>query len=88
MLAVDEISLDDLELKIRYIYNHKSWYKALIRDLNYLLRLKAIKARPGPGGEGFVLWVNLEWPTEITDTEFFQKTRDMPKAKVHGFLSA
>jgi hypothetical protein len=29
----------------------------------------------------------LDWPTKITETEFFQRVKAMPKAKLHGFLS-
>ncbi len=34
----------------------------------------------------FLLSINLEWPTQITETEFFKRVKEMPKAKVHGFL--
>lgn len=85
MTSVEEISLAHLTEKIRYAYNVKSYYKALIRDLNYLIRIKAISARKID--DGYILEINIDWPTQITETEFFQKTRDLPKAKVHGFLS-
>jgi Fic family protein len=86
MSSVDEISLSKLSEKIQYIYSLKNSYKALIRDLNYLLQMKAIFAQKN--AEGYTLKINIDWPTQITETEFFQKTKALPKAKVHGFLSA
>ena len=32
----------------------------------------------------FFLSINLEWPTQITETEFFKRVKETPKAKVHG----
>ena len=34
-----------------------------------------------------MLSVNIDWPTEITETEFFRRVKEMPKGKVYGFLS-
>jgi hypothetical protein len=34
------------------------------------------------------LSANLEWPTQITETEFFKRVKAMPKGKVYGFLSS
>jgi hypothetical protein len=36
----------------------------------------------------FQLSINLEWPTQITETEFFKRAKELPKAKVYGFLSS
>ena len=55
--------------------------KAFFRDLNYLLRLKAIKAVPHE--ETFLVSVRLEWATEITETEFFEEINKLPEAKTH-----
>jgi hypothetical protein len=41
-----------------------------------------------PDDKGYLLAINLDWPMEITETEFFQRVKDMPKGKVHGFLSS
>ena len=35
----------------------------------------------------YELAVRLEWPTEITETVFFEKLRALPKVKTHSFLS-
>ena len=34
-----------------------------------------------------VLSINLDWPMQITETEFFRRIKEMPKGKVYGFLS-
>jgi hypothetical protein len=65
----------------------KNPHKALIRDLNYLIQLQAIQAKRLPEDGGFLLSVRLEWPTQITETEFFRRVKEMPKGKVYGFLS-
>jgi hypothetical protein len=35
-----------------------------------------------------MLKINLQWPTQITDTEFFRLVKALPKGKLHGFLSS
>lgn len=63
-------------------------YKALIRDLNYLINLRAVTATKLTDPHGYLLKINLQWPMEITETEFFKRIKNIPKGKVHGFLSA
>lgn len=87
MLDVDEITLVDLTTRTRHFYALKNPHKALIRDLNYLIQLQAIQAKPLPADGGFLLSVRLEWPTQITETDFFRRVKEMPKGKVYGFLS-
>ena len=33
------------------------------------------------------LAVRLAWPTEITETDFFQRLKTLPKAKTHRLLA-
>jgi hypothetical protein len=59
--------------------------KALVRDVNSLAALGAVKVEKL--GEGrYRLGVRLEWATEITETAFFEKLKRLPKAKTHSFL--
>ena len=65
---------------------------AFMRDVNYLIHLGAINWTPeevfaAPQGKDFRMKPRLEWPTEITDTEFFEKTKTMPKSKGHTYLA-
>ena len=57
----------------------------MVRDLNELISLGAIEARAVEGHE-YELAVRLSWPTEITETEFFKRIKEMPKAKSHAVL--
>ena len=58
---------------------------AVIRDLNELILLNAIAFRRSSEGQT-ELSVRLAWPTEITETAFFERLKALPKAKTHSFL--
>lgn len=87
LLDQGRMTVADLTRQTAHLYKVKNPYKALIRDLNYLIELNAIWARRLPEDAGFQIDIRLEWPTKITETEFFRKVKAMPKAKLHGFLS-
>jgi Fic family protein len=61
-------------------------YRALIRDLNGLLHLKAIGYEKTPDNRHFI-WVRLWWPREISETDFMERVRSFPKAKTLSFLT-
>lgn len=65
--------------------NLKNPSKAVIRDLATLLSLKAIKISEGEDAHT-IIGVRLEWPTEITETDFFRRLKTLPKAKTLSFL--
>ncbi len=54
---------------------------ALIRDLNYLIRLKAVWAEKIDEGRNYRIHIILEWPTTITESEFYKIAKNMPKRK-------
>jgi hypothetical protein len=54
--------------------------------LGYLEQLQAITVTQVSEFE-FLAAINLDWPTEITETEFFKRSKELPKGKVYGFLS-
>lgn len=86
LLDAESLMLDELIKKTDPQYHSLSNpYKALIRDLNYLIRLKAIGYEKLEGNR-YRIFIRLEWPTEITETEFFARVKEMPKAKTHTFL--
>lgn len=86
LLDVDFLTLDDLEKQTSSAYSKLSNpFTALIRDINALIQLRAVFFRKLEN-DRYEIFVRLEWPTEITETEFFKKTKEMPKAKTHGFL--
>jgi Fic family protein len=61
--------------------------KALIRDLSSLLTLNAIRLWRDSESGNDMLAVRLEWPSEITESAFFEQIKKMPKAKMHAFLA-
>lgn len=87
LLDEEEIILEELYKRTAHFYRMKNPYKALIRDLNYLIELSAVGATRLPENAGFLIAIRLDWPTRITETDFFRHVKEMPKAKVHGFLS-
>jgi hypothetical protein len=87
LLAVDKLTLEELSEQTLVEYKQlKNPGKALMRDINYLLHLKAIGFKKLPENR-YELFARLEWPTEVTETDFFRSVKEMPKAKTHGFLS-
>ena len=86
ILSAEEIPLDDLALTTQHLFRLKNPLLALHRDLLYLLHLGAIVVRRN-ADDRLVLSINLDWPTQITETEFFKRAKELPKGKVHGFFS-
>lgn len=86
LLDTDSIELDELAKKTSDHYKSLgNPTKALYRDVNGLIALKAVRAEKISEGR-FRIHVRLEWPTEITETDFFSRLRELPKAKTHSFL--
>ena len=87
LLDQGEMKLSELTERSRHFYSLKNPDKALIRDLTYLVHLDAMTVKRLSDDSGFLARINLEWPTQITETEFFRRVKNLPKAKAHGFLS-
>ena len=87
LLDVGEVHLAEISIRTRQFYSVKNPGKALSRDLNYLIQLGALDVKKLPEKKEFLFSINLDWPTQITETEFFRRVKDMPKGKVYGFLS-
>jgi len=86
LLGTGEMNLSDLVDRTRHYYVVKNPQKAVLRDLNYLVRLGTLSVRRLEDGV-VLLAANLDWPTQITETEFFRLIKTMPKGKLYGFLS-
>lgn len=87
-LLMDESALPWTHFRKRaepYYTGIKNPMKALVRDVTYLDHLGALRLREQD--RQLFLSINLNWPMEITETEFFQRSREMPKSKFTGFLS-
>jgi Fic family protein len=66
---------------------HKSLTRpmmALVRDINYLGSLGAVHIWKNEKENKIYLRINIEWPAQISETEFFEKTRKFSKAKPHS----
>jgi Fic family protein len=59
--------------------------RAIVRDINRLQALGAIRVEKKDAQ--YFVSVRLEWPSMITENEFFSKIAAMPKSKTYGFLS-
>ncbi len=63
----------------------KNPWAGLVRDLINLRDLNAI-AITRIGDDKHKIAIRLEWPMEITETEFFAKIKNYPKVKTLSFL--
>ncbi len=88
LLDEDNLPLATLSKRAASFYTVKNPSKALIRDLNTLIGLEAISFERSGDPPIIFLRINLDWPTQITETEFFRRVKDMPKGKVYSFLSS
>lgn len=85
LLAEDKVEWSSLIERTRDLYKVKTPIRTLVRDVNSLGALGAIWIQK-IGENRFLIGVRLEWPTEITETEFFERVRKLPTAKTHSFL--
>ncbi|MGH8045633.1 MAG: Fic family protein [Chthoniobacterales bacterium] len=84
-LEVDVVTLQKLTKDTKKLYSTlNSPHKALIRDLNELIELQAIEAREANGD--FEIRVLLDWGTKMTESAFFEKTKNMATSKTHKIL--
>lgn len=60
--------------------------RAFMRDLNDLSALETIRLQRRLHLGEVVVGANLEWPTKMTETAFFQKIKELPRAKTNVFL--
>ncbi len=87
-----EIEFSEFANSVRDDYNtRKIPLQALVRDLGRLLGLGAIDFRrdvTDKKNPKYFFRINLNWPTTITETEFFDKLAKLPKSKTYAFLSS
>jgi len=86
LLGADWMNLEEIAKKTTQSYAALDLpRRALIRDLNDLIHLGAVKFERLPDN-GYQLAVRLQWPTEITEMAFYNQLKALPKAKAHSFL--
>ncbi|NRA34005.1 MAG: hypothetical protein HRU17_11755, partial [Polyangiaceae bacterium] len=64
----------------------KNPHAAVVRDLTALLNLGAVRPELDENSKVIILSIRLEWPTEITETKFFERVKELPTAKTSSFL--
>jgi len=87
LLEEEEMTLGEIQHRTAHLYSLKNPNKALARDLNYLIALGTMSVTRLDDPTTTSVRVNLQWPTQITETEFFRLVKALPKGKLHGFLS-
>lgn len=86
LLDVDEIDFSTLHKKTAPYYESlKSANNAFVRDLTNLLNLGAIGIKR-QSEHALTISLNLDWPTQITESKFFETIKNLQKAKTHPFL--
>lgn len=85
-----DVGILTLAMELRDHYNtRKHPAAALARDLVRLEALGAVKVEPATNGtkERFLVSVNLDWPSRMTETEFFRQVSELPKSKKYSLLT-
>jgi len=86
LLETESIEWQQLIKQTNRSYSQlKSPLSALVRDVNSLSELGAISVVKMED-ESIQIAARLQWPSEITETDFFKKTRQLPKAKTLSFF--
>ena len=87
LLQEDSMELGDLMAATRQLYDQlKNPAHALVRDLRQLEHLTAVTFRHDANNDLWWVELRLEWPTEITQTAFFERVKSFPKAKTSSLL--
>ena len=73
------------DVRGRYV-SRKNPLEAIVRDVNRLQELGAVTVRLEKPSHDIYIEVNLDWPSTITDSEFFERLKRLPKSKTYGFL--
>ena len=91
LLDVETIELDKLHDRVaRYYASINNPIGAFYRDIAQLRSLQAVvlhQSDPNPNPFEWPISINLEWPQQISETEFFLLIKTMPKGKTFKFLS-
>ena len=85
LLAEEKIEFTKLIERTRDLYKVKTPIRTLVRDVNNLTALKATWVEK-IADDRFLIGVRLAWPTEVTETQFFEQVKKLPKAKTYSFL--
>lgn len=85
MLDIESAGIAELMDKVESHYTAVDLANAFVRDVNGLLHLGALTIDESDR-EHVTLHINLDWPQQITESQFFARIKKMPKAKTYRFL--
>jgi hypothetical protein len=86
LLRHDRLDLTDLSKRVAGAYGKlQNGQKAFYRDLNAVISLGAITAARSEAGK-WRLDLNLDWPSQITETSFMERVKALPMGRMHKFL--
>lgn len=86
LLEVEKIDWFQFIDKAKVHYKHVANVgKTLGRDINSLVQLGAIEIKK-VGEKKWDISIRPQWPQEITESDFFEKIKKMPKGKTYPFL--
>ena len=88
LLKTNPVSWEDLLVYTNREYaDLKNPRRAAVRDVNNLQELGAVTVYLDEDNkETILIGVRLEWPTEITETEFFEHVKRLPHRKSYSIL--
>lgn len=87
LLGVPEIDFDEMVKSLTETYKSvKNPRKAIVRDTNHLSSFGAVSVNKIKESQ-FMISVRLEWPSQITESRFFEILKTLPKAKSRSFLA-
>ena len=85
MLDLGSAEIAELMDQVEPHYTAVDFTNAFVRDVNGLLHLGAL-ILDDRERDHITLHINLDWPQQITESQFFAKVKQMPKAKTYRFL--
>jgi Fic family protein len=86
LLDKDQLELNELARALDGLYKPLgNPRKAIMRDIVHLMNLGTIKAEEAEKNR-ILISIDLTWPTTITESEFFERVRQLPKVKAYPFF--
>lgn len=86
LLEVEKMDWRALRARIKpYYAKSKDFMRTVVRDMNGLAKLGAISIRR-VDEDRFDIAVRLDWPREITEGDFLERVKMLPKGKTLEFM--
>jgi Fic family protein len=87
LLSAERLGVNDFVKRVRGSYEDlRNPSKGMSRDVNALIELGAIRYFQDPLDKTQILAINLDWPEEITESDFVKKINQLPKGRQFAFL--